>query len=67
MDAPTVQRMPNFSTSITRHDEDPNAWTEGFDVGYSSGLICLTCHAVVPRVMSHAAGHRRWHESNDGA
>ena len=60
-------KMTNFSPTTTSRDEKPNAWTEGFDDRYSSGLICLTCHSVVPRVMSHAAGHRRWHKSNGDA
>jgi hypothetical protein len=37
-------------------------WKRGYDDSSSSGLICLTCFALVPSMVNYAQKHREWHE-----
>lgn len=57
--------MRDFNADGSENNPGRDDWMAGFDDSSSSGLVCLTCHALVPRMASHTAGHRKWHEAAD--
>lgn len=57
--------MRDVNADGSETDPDRDLWMDGFESGYSGGLVCETCGAMVHQSPVYASKHRQWHLTHD--